>query len=116
LDSDDQELFYFSLAIAYHQSGNETAAAQWRARGVQMLERGNSEETQVASLLTRGTPPTRAEAEEITIPPHIKAVILTLLLQEYPPSRAELGDLARILNVEQGFPHHLIQRVASSAL
>ena len=116
LDSDDKVLFYFSLAIVYHQSGNETAAAQWRARGIETLERGSDEETQAALLFTRGTLPTRAEAEEVTIPPNVKALILTLLLQEYPESRAQLGDLARGLNVEQGFPHHLVQRLTAGAL
>jgi tetratricopeptide (TPR) repeat protein len=116
LDSDDQELFYFALAIAYHQSGNETAAAQWRSRGIETLENGNYEEIEAASLLTRGASPTRAEVENVSIPPQIKAVILTVLIQEYPQSRAQLGELARALNMEQGFPHHLIQRATAAAL
>lgn len=116
LDSDDKELFYFALSIAYHQSGNETAAAQWRARGIETLEAGNNEETQAASLLTRGEPPTRTEVEDVAVPPQIKSVILTVLIEEYPQSRSQLGDLARTLNVEQGFPHHLVQRATASAL
>jgi len=115
LDSEDKVLFYFALAIAYHQSGNETAAAQWRTRGIETLQHGDGEGAQAAALLTRDAPPTRAEVEEVAIPPQTKAIILTVLMQEYPQSRSQFGDYARELNVEQGFPHHLIQRVVASA-
>jgi hypothetical protein len=115
LDSEDTELFYFALAIAYHESGNETAAAQWRARGIDALQQGGSDEIQAAGLLTRDTAPSRAEVEDVAIPPQIKAALLTVLMQQYPQSPAQFGAFARELNVEQGFPHHLIQRVAASA-
>jgi hypothetical protein len=115
LDSEDKELFYFALSIAYHQSGNEPAATQWRTRGIETLQHGGTDESQAAELLTRGAPPARADIEDVAIPPQIKALILTVLMQEYPQSRSQFGDFARELNVEQGFPHHLIQRVAASA-
>jgi hypothetical protein len=116
MDSDDRELFCFVLAIAYRQTGNETAATQWRSRGVELLQHGNQEETEAAGLFTRGVPPTRADAEGVTVPPELKAVILTVLSQDFPQARAELAEFARQMNVGRGFPCHILRRATAKAL
>ncbi len=113
MDSDDEEMLCLALAITYHQNGNEVAAAQWSSRAANLLEHGNSDDMQAAALLKRGTAPPRAELENIALLPALKAAIVTELAMEYPHSRAELLAFARELNIERGFPYHLVQRVAA---
>ena len=115
MDSDDKEIFYFSLAIAYHMDGNNAAAAQWRSKGVELLKHGNEDECAAAALFSGTTPPTRSQVEDVTISPQLKAVLLTELSQEYSQNRAELAAYARTMNVGRSFPYYLVQRVTAQA-
>jgi tetratricopeptide (TPR) repeat protein len=114
LDEDDLQLFSFALAIVYREHGNDTAAAQWRAKGIKSLQAGREDDVEAASLLSRDSAPTRAELEDITTSPQLKAIMLTLLSQQYPNSRADLLKFAAQMNVERAFPFHLVKRLAGS--
>lgn len=113
MDTDDREILYFSLAIAYRLNGNDTAAAQWRSKGIELLKQGNEDECAAAELFGHSAGPSRAQAEDVTISPQLKAVLLTELSQEYSQSRTELAAYARTMNVNRGFPYHLVQRVTA---
>ena len=113
MSSEEKEIFAFALAAAYRQNDNETAAAQWQSRGIELLQNGTGDAVQAANLLRRGTAPTRAEAESLALPPQIKAVLLASLAQQFPQARADLAGLARDLNVQRLFPFHLVRRVAA---
>jgi tetratricopeptide (TPR) repeat protein len=115
MDSDDSENFQLAIAVAYRQSGNSAAAEQWQQRFVESLQNGNGSSVQAAGLLTRSTPPTRKEVEDVAIPPQLKATLLAALCQQHPQARAELAGLARELNVERVFPFYLVRNVTGQA-
>lgn len=114
LDEEDNELFSFAFAVLYRQNGNADAAATWRSRGIEALLHSNADAAHAAAVLQRGMPPTRAEAESFILYPQVKAMVLAMLLQEYPQARADLADLALKSNAELGFPSHLVHRLASA--
>lgn len=116
MDVQDHTVFCLVIAVAYAHSGNETAAAQWRSRGIDALGRGNEDSVQAANLMKRGTPPTHQELADLAISPKMKAVICVVLAQEYPQARGELTGFARKLNADRTFPYHLIQRASDSGI
>jgi Tfp pilus assembly protein PilF len=114
MDDENKIVFDFALAVACRQNGDEAEAARWQSKAVELLQQGNGDSAYAAALLARGTAPTRAEAENFTFAPSLKAVMLAALSQQYPQARAELAGLARKLNVEPTFPYHLIRRATAT--
>jgi hypothetical protein len=113
-DADEKMIFFFAFAAAYHESGDENAAAKWRQRGIELLASGGQDENDAASLLNRNAAPTRAEAAKVAINPSLKAVMLINCAQQYPQARPELAAFARELTSGRGFPYHFVQRLASA--
>jgi tetratricopeptide (TPR) repeat protein len=113
-DDDDKATIAFALSLVYRQQGNKAAAASWRSRGIEALDRGSMDSVVAANLLKRNIPPTLAEAQSIIVQPQLKAVMFAMLSQEYPQSRAELAGVARNANAEHAFPYQLVRRVASA--
>ena len=111
---EEQAIFLFSLALASRQKGDTASAARWQAQATELLRQGDGGAVQLAALLSRGTAPARAEAENIAQAPQQKAVILALLAQQYPQVRTSLASLARALNVERHFPYYLVRRVTAA--
>ena len=111
---EERALFLLAMAVACRQNGQAAAAAQWQARAIELLRQGNGNSVALADALSRGTPPSRAEAEEMEASPQVKAIIMAGLSQQYPQARVELASFARELNVYPVFPHHLVSRVTAA--
>ncbi len=114
-DDDSQAVWALAVSVAFRQSGNTTEADQWLQKAHRALAGGNSDMAQAAALLVRAKAPSLAEAQMLSLPPQMKAILLTAIIVQHPEARAELSPLARKLNVDQVFPHHLIARVTASA-
>ncbi len=112
---EESEMLAFAMAVASRMKGDETAAAQWEARGIELVRAGRFDAVVTADLLARGTPPTRTEAENVVLAPQSKALVLAMLAQKYPQARVELANMARQLNVGRDFPHHLVRRATTPA-
>jgi tetratricopeptide (TPR) repeat protein len=111
----ESETIMFGLSVASRLKGNEAEAAKWEARGIELIKGGRFDSAVTAALLTRGTPPTRAEAENLILAPQNKAIVLTMLAQKYPQAHVELAALARQLNVRRDFPYYLVRRATTPA-
>jgi len=63
-------------------------------------------------LLADSEPPGVEEVVDLTIPTKLKAIALTYLAAKFPQQKTEYTGMARKLNVDRSYPHHLIARVA----
>lgn len=104
---------YLNTAIALRLAGNAVEAARWQARANELFAKGDSDATRAGALLQRAAPPTQAELDEIAIPVEAKASVLAALSQLHPARRAEFAAQARRLNINWGFPHHLLDRATA---
>jgi hypothetical protein len=48
---------------------------------------------------------------DLAVGPQDIAIVLTVLSQRFPEKAAQFSELARKLNIEPSFPHHLLTRV-----
>lgn len=115
-DEEYQSNWALALAVACREAGQPAEAAQWLRTAHDVLAQGNDDSVQAAALLHRATAPTLVEAQQLTIEPQLKAVLLAAIVQQHPEARASLSPLARSLNVERTFPYHLVQRVTDTGI
>src|SRR5205823_9668504 len=63
---DDSDPFHFlTVAIAWRLAGNPAEAERWQARGLKVLDEGESDWTRAFALLRRAADPARAEWDDI---------------------------------------------------
>jgi len=106
----DRPLLALAVMLAFRQAGDERAAAQWEAICTQLLTDGDEDYRRAGKLLQRLTPPSTQDLQELVVMPQLKSALLANLALKHPARRAEFAALSRQLNVENSFPHHLIQR------
>ena len=114
---DDEELFgeKLMLAAAWHAAGNAPEADRWLALARKVLTTGNQDYARINAWLGDATPPTVASAQEVALPPRLKAMVLTAVIAWHPEARAELAPLIRRLNAERIFPFQFMQRATLPA-
>jgi len=113
LNWEERGIFWIALAVASRDRGDAQAAAEWKSQAIRHLEQKGGSSFETARLLRQINPPTRDQLDALVLPPEVKAVLLAMLSQEYPPARTELAGFARQLNVSRTFPYHLVHRVTA---
>jgi Flp pilus assembly protein TadD len=114
-DEDYRPVLALGLSVAFRQAGDTAAADRWLEQARKRLAAGNEDSAAAATFLGRAAAPPLAEAQSIVLPPQQKAVYLAALIVKHPEARADLAPLARRLNVELSFPHHLVQRATTTS-
>ena len=109
-DTVNNPFVFLNAAIACRLAGDAAAAGRWQTRAVALMNANSGDLMRAASALSKPTPPSHDELDEIAIGTELKASVLTALAQMHPDHRAEFAKLARALNVNLAFPHHLLER------
>jgi hypothetical protein len=103
-----------TISLAWTVAGQPTEARDWRETAARVLERGDDDYVRAAALLRGTAGPTREQIELVVLPADAKAMLLAVLAHQFPEQRAELFAASRRLNVERGFPFHLVQRATAT--
>jgi tetratricopeptide (TPR) repeat protein len=109
----ENPLIALALAVANRQSGNAAEAQRWTEKARQTMQKNSENYANVVKLLDDPATPTLKQAEDLSLPPDLKAVLVAELALQHPDARAALAPLALRLNVERNFPFHLVQRTMS---
>ena len=107
---DEAGIYPLVVALAWNLGGNAAEASQWQERAITAMEAGNADYWRAAQLLRSASEPTQAELDAVYFPANAKSILLAYLSMRHPARRADLASAARQLNVERGFPYHLLQR------
>jgi tetratricopeptide (TPR) repeat protein len=102
-----------ALSLAWNLAGDTAKAADWANRGLSFLERGSRDQRSLFRVLRKGQPPTDAELCGLTISPRERAITAALLQFQHPGESARFARWVRSFNVERGYPHHLLKRIAA---
>jgi Flp pilus assembly protein TadD len=105
---------HLALSVAASLGGDTAAANAARLRAIAALEGKGADNRRAAAMLGAAEPPTREQLDAVVVLPSEKALLCAALAQRFPARRAELGALAKKLNVERTFPFHLIRRAAEA--
>lgn len=101
------------LSIAWRLAGDTAQSADYWSQAVKLFEAGDRRNQYCATILSKPTPPTDAELQEMTWPPQQRAILLTALCQQFPARARELAALARRQNYDPSYPHHLLKRATA---
>ena len=108
----DDPLELLALGLAWRVRGNSGEAVKWLDRASVLL-RAAGDRARMADLLSGRLEPTAEVVDPILLAPAAKALLLANFAYASPNHRAELVAVARRLNVERGFPFHLVQRATA---
>ncbi len=108
-DSVNEPFELLAMSLAWRVAGNPGEAAKWQDRASEVC-RSSGDRQHIADLLSGRTEPTAQIVNALALTPPAKAVLLANLAYSHPDHQSELAAAARRLNVERGFPYHLIQR------
>jgi hypothetical protein len=104
-----------TLSIAYQQAGDSKTASELREKAAKAMADGQEDIAHAATYLTRASPPSAKDIEDIVLLPGPKAVLLAALAQIHPEAAKNLFAAANRYNVEPRFPYYLIRRIASGS-
>ena len=107
---EESGIYALVVSLAWSLERNTAEAGQWRDRAITALETGNADAWRAAQLLRRDVASTEAELDAVYLAANSKAILLACLSVRHPARRDVLASAARRLNVERGFPYHLLQR------
>lgn len=114
-ESWDDPFTFLAAAVGLRHYGMEEEAGPFLKQALARLEKGAPEYKQLAIYLKQQQPPSLHNLTELSLQPSLKALALVNLAQTHPAQAPALLALARKLNIERSFPHHLIQSITSSA-
>lgn len=103
------------LAVAWRKAGNDVEANHWASFARKILAAGNEDYVQAAAWLGESAAPNAITAQDVALPPRLKAIILVAVIARHPESRAELAPRTRRLNVERVFPFQFVQSATAAA-
>jgi tetratricopeptide (TPR) repeat protein len=112
-DADEKPWHCLALSIACASAGKTDAAGDWLNRSLKAMANSNEDVVHAAGFLSRNTPPTDTEIDNIVLPPRAKAMLLAALAQKYPPAASRLWAQARKFNIDRSFPYHLLNRITA---
>jgi hypothetical protein len=101
-------------SVAWELAGNGREAAAWREKAAAACDRGDIQMQRAAALLRAAGPPTAGQLDAAVLPPHIKCLLLTALVQRFPQQKSALSPLAKKLNVGRMPPYQLVRQVVES--
>jgi len=105
-----------AVAIAYELSGNKTQTSEWVTKAIAALEKLDAESRLAAETLKSSEMPKVEEIADLSIRPHLKALLLCALASRFPDRRVEYCELAARLNVARMAPYHLVHRMTKLVL
>jgi tetratricopeptide (TPR) repeat protein len=111
-DQDPLELLTFSLASRL--AGDDAKSKQSFDLALKAFQQSPGDFKIAGVLLASAQPPTDSQIAALSIPPQNKALLAAILQFQHPAESARFSQLARRLNLERGFPYHLIERSAAA--
>jgi len=110
-EEQEKPLTSLALSLAFRLAGDMEHSAHWVEQARTSFTHGNEDYCAAAALLSLDSKELSLDkVNNVVLPCQLKAALVAQLAQLDSPARAELASLARRLNVERTFPHHLIQR------
>ena len=104
---------FLAVTVALRLANQPEEAEKWQAVAIALLKTKDSDASRVADVLSKQTPPTAEELDELAVTPKLKAIIVTVLAQKFPALQSDLEARASTLNTELDYPHYLIARAIS---
>lgn len=103
----------FSLlcqSLAFAEQGNAAAAADAKARAIELFRAGRGDNRRTADILAKGAAWTEQDLDDLPLDPTQKCMVLIALAESAPNRAAPLLELAEKLNFERQFPYHFLKR------
>lgn len=113
-EGQDDAFDTLALGIAWMLKGDPGKAAERRKKASEMLKNGDSELAAAAALLAASSPPDLEEVLDLEARVGQKAILATALAQAFPDAHPGLRGLAKSLNVQPGYPRHLLSRALAA--